>query len=706
MKHYTELTSEKLLSLDLPTINTNKKVTYYNVETSFDIETTSTEIHGEKFAFMYIAMFGIGYEGDVYFARTWDEVVDMFELIVKTLNVNLHNRFVVYVHNLSYEFQFMRRYFDWESVFAVDERKPLKALTTSGIEFRCSYMLSGYSLENTAKNLATYKVEKMVGDLDYSLIRTCDTPLTEKEMGYCKNDIVVVNAYIKEQLEQYQDIAKIPMTNTGRVRSYVRNNCYYTSTNHRKSSKGKYYRYRKIMQDLTLDSRTYKQLKRAFMGGFTHANADYVGKTLQNVTSIDFTSSYPSVMLAEKYPMSRGKLLVQGVDYSTIEDFNELCQKYGIVAEFHFTNIRSKIRQENYLSESKCRDLKNPIINNGRIHEAEQLTVTLTNVDYDIMLQCYEWDTISVKDVTRFHMNYLPKSILESVVSLYKDKTVLKDVEGYEVEYMLSKGMLNSVYGMSVTDIVKDDHIYDRGWKLSPVNVDDEIESYNESKNRFLYYAWGVFITAYARKNLWTGIIAMGNDYVYSDTDSIKFLNYEKHKGYIDWYDQDLTRKLREMCKARLIKFDELNPKTKDGVPKPIGVWDYEGTYDLFKTLGAKRYMIYENQRIEITVAGLSKQNGVDFMIEQAKGNVLEVFRLFNDQLYIPPHRTGKNTHTYIDHSMSAYITDYLGNETYVQSSTGIHLQACDFTLSISNQYTDFIRNFKEGYFYGGIKHE
>ncbi|MGC7960564.1 hypothetical protein, partial [Salmonella enterica] len=81
---------------------------------------------------------------------------------------------------LGYEFQFMRKYFDWleDGLFAVDERKPIKALCTYGIEFRDSYILSGFSLENTAKNLTTHKVKKMVGDLDYSLIRTHLTPLT------------------------------------------------------------------------------------------------------------------------------------------------------------------------------------------------------------------------------------------------------------------------------------------------------------------------------------------------------------------------------------------------------------------------------------------------------------------------------------------------------------------------------------------------
>lgn len=49
------------------------------------------------------------------------------------------------------------------------------------------------------EDLQKYKVEKKVGDLDYNLVRTSSTPLTEQELGYCENDIRVVIAYIQEK---------------------------------------------------------------------------------------------------------------------------------------------------------------------------------------------------------------------------------------------------------------------------------------------------------------------------------------------------------------------------------------------------------------------------------------------------------------------------------------------------------------------------
>lgn len=702
LKKYYHLKREDLQRIDIPTIKNNRGVEYLNIESGFDIETTSMTFNDDtKTGFMYIWMFGIKLGEPIYYGRTWEEFQELCTLLQESLSLHDERRLVIYVHNLSYEFQFMRKYFEWSEVFAVGERKPIKATTTQGIEFRDSYILSGFSLEKTAENLQHYKVEKLVGDLDYSLIRHSKTEMTKDEMNYCKNDIEIILAYIKEQIEQYSDIVKVPMTNTGRVRDYVRNNCYYTSKNHRKTNKGKYQRYRNIMNDLTVNVDEYAMLKRAFMGGFTHANATHSGKLLHDVSSIDFTSSYPAVMLAEQYPMSRGKK----VEITSVKMLEDYCRRFCVVFDVKFTGLKSKIEQENYISESKCFHTKNATINNGRIFEADEISLTITNVDFDIMKQCYSWENISIANATYYHKGYLPKDIIDSVLKLYEDKTVLKDVEGSEVEYNLSKGMLNSVYGMSVTDITQDNHIYSDHWDKELANIEEQIDEYNKNKKRFLYYPWGVWITAYARRNLWTGIIAMGQDYIYSDTDSIKFKNYDKHKPYINWYNDMTVKKLEKMCEHHKIDTSRLNPKNKHGNALMIGIWDFEGTYSRFKTLGSKRYLQEENGKLAITVAGLSKQNGLNYMLEKCNNNHEKVFNMFDDELYIPADRTGKMTHTYIDDKLDFMVQDYNGRESRVEVESGIHLGNCEFTLSISKQYGKFLDEFMKGYVYKGVKH-
>lgn len=700
MKNYTSVDDVYLSQFEIKEIKTNKKVTYLNIESAFDIETTSYINNGEKSAFMYIWMFGMGLGKEIFYGRTWEEFLDLCERLQHYFGLNENRRLVIYIHNLGYEFQFMCKYFNWENVFAINERKPIKALCSYGIEFRDSYILSGYSLANTAKNLTTHKVRKMEGDLDYSLIRHQSTQLTEKELGYCSNDIEIILAYINEQIAQYEDITKIPLTNTGRVRKYVKDACYYTSSNHRKSNRGKYQRYRQIMTDLTLDKATYIQLKRAFMGGFTHSNPNHTGKTLENVSSIDLTSSYPTVMLADKFPMSRAKEL----KITKVEELKKAMSLYCLVFDLKLEGLRNTLKYESYISESKCFKMVKPVINNGRVYDAEMIQTTITDVDFNIIEKVYEWDKISIANVRGFVKAYLPKSIIESILNLYQDKTTLKGVEGKEVEYLLSKGMLNSVYGMCVTDVVKDEHVFNDTWGIERVDVDEKIDEYNKSKNRFLFYPWGIWVTAYARRNLWTAILNIGDDYIYSDTDSIKMLNFDSHKEYVEKYNKHIGKKLADMMEHYKLNVELLAPKTIQGKAKPLGIWEFEGNYSHFKTLGAKRYLVKENGEFHLTVAGLSKKNGINHMVNICGGDTEQVFNIFNDDLYIPANKTGKMTHTYIDTEKEMFVVDYDGVQERVLTLSGIHLEPCDFTLSISEQYDQFLRAISSGYIFTGMK--
>ncbi|MFW3388004.1 UNVERIFIED_CONTAM: DNA polymerase, partial [Kocuria sp. CPCC 205274] len=385
-------------------------------------------------------------------------------------------RLVIYVHNLAYEFQFMRKYFEWEEVFSIKERKPIRALTVDGVEFRDSYILSGMSLATVANNLTKHKVAKLEGDLDYSLPRHQKTELTAAEMAYCNNDIEIILAYIREQLDEC-NITEIPMTNTGRVRQYVKSRCF-TEINKETGEEFRNPRdYQAIMKKLTLTPDVYKMAKRAFIGGFTHSNPEHSMKVMENVSSVDLTSSYPTVMIAEEYPMGSPVQLM----LDSLEDFRKASAKYCIMLDVAFVGLRNKIGYESYISESKAVKLEGAEIVNGRVYSADLLTMTLVDVDLEIISAVYEWDELHWENVWAFKKYYLPKAIIQSILALYQDKTTLKDVKGREVDYLRSKGMLNSIYGMCVTDIVKDDHIYDdvEGWGIEETDVKESIQDYN-----------------------------------------------------------------------------------------------------------------------------------------------------------------------------------------------------------------------------------
>lgn len=671
---------------NLKTVKTNKKIVYYDIPSSFDIETSSFYNHGEKVAIMYC--FSFCFNGVCYFGRTWEEFKILVEELENSLNLSIDRRLIVYVHNLSFEFQFIRKLFSWNNVFSLSSRKPIYALTSTGIEFRCSYLLSGYSLEKLGDNLRKYKVTKLVGDLDYSLIRHSKTVMTEKEIQYSINDVCVVVAYIQEEIERLGNISRIPLTKTGYVRNYCKKMCLYNGDRHNNKN---YKKFKNLMNDLTLDKEEYRQLKRAFQGGFTHASARYSDKVLCDVDSIDFTSSYPYVMISEMFPMSHSNK----VKIESKEQFENCIKRYCCLFDVEFIGLEPKYINENYISKSRCYNTKGVIENNGRVVYAESISTTITDVDYTIIQQCYTWEKVKIWNFKTYQRDYLPRQLILSILKLYGDKTELKGVENKEVEYMLGKAMLNSVYGMAVTDIVRDDIQYINDWICNSPDYDKLIKMYNNSKNRFLFYPWGVWVCAYARRNLWTGILQFGDDYIYSDTDSIKCLNIEKHMSYINEYNKRVENKLKRSSVINDFDFNLVQPSTIKGVKKMLGVWDWEteeNKYTRFKTLGAKRYMIEQNNKINITVSGLNKKIVVPYLLKKYGDNI---FKEFTDDLYIPKGKTGKMTHTYIDDERKGMIGDYKGIKYEYDELSSIHLEESDYSLNLSDEYINYLKGFR-----------
>ena len=144
----------------------NKKIAYYQIPCSLDIETSSFVKNGEKMATMYIGAIDVNHV--IYFFRSWYEMGKVFDALYEFFRLSNNRRLIIYVHNLSYEFQFMRKWIDWDKVFALSEREVVYAITM-GFEFRCSYKLSGYSLENLAK-IRKLPIKKLNDNYDNKLI--------------------------------------------------------------------------------------------------------------------------------------------------------------------------------------------------------------------------------------------------------------------------------------------------------------------------------------------------------------------------------------------------------------------------------------------------------------------------------------------------------------------------------------------------------
>lgn len=251
---------------------------------------------------------------------------------------------------------------------------------------------------------------------------------------------------------------------------------------------------------------------------------------------------------------------------------------------------------------------------------------------------------------------------------------------------------------MMVTDIVKELCICDESgeWQLSEVpDLGEAIGKYNDNKQRFLFYPWGVFVTSYARRNLYSGILEFGDDYIYSDTDSIKCVNIGRHMDYIKGYNQYIVSAIDRCLSSYGLDLSDARPKNIKGSEKQIGVWDWEtdgDPYTEFKTLGAKRYMYRQDGDVHITIAGVSKKLGRDFIAGQQ-----DPFQFFDDGMVIDAEHSGKLTHTYLDYEQMGTLTDYRGDSMDYHEMSSVHLEQSEYKMDVLESFKDYCNGVQEG---------
>ena len=650
---------------------------YCNSIMTFDIEVSSAWLENGKvipyrkgesadywnnlqpLALCYIWQFSC--DGVVYYGRELRDFLKVLDDLPSDVEI------IIWVHNLSYEFHFLTNILTWDSVFARSSHKPIKAKPKeyTNIEFRCTYMLTRLSLATWGEQLG---VAKMVGDLDYDKLRTPLTKLTDKELKYCEMDCLVVEAGIKSYLKKYKKQRFIPMTQTGTVRQEVKEILM---------SDEEYVK--KIKRLVPKSPEEYKRLQTVFAGGYTHANRYWSGQTIEgHIEHYDFASSYPTVMVAEKYPMT--PWLYLGSEMPSEDSFED----YAYILILKFSQLKS-ISLNTYIQASKV-NAKNMKLDNGRVISADELTITITEQDYITIKNNYEWENLEVIKAYRSKKDYLPKPFVEYILELYANKTELKDVEGKEELYMQSKQYINSMFGMCVTAIVQAEvELVGDEWIVKPLTrdfVQHKLEQLSQSNPRekryFLSYSWGCWVTAYARRNLWKCIESCDHDVLYCDTDSIFVLG--KHD--FSWYNDEITKKLKIACKKQNLDFNKTRPKTPKGKEKPLGIFDSEDSCTEFKTLGAKRYVERRegDGKLHLTVSGINK------------GAV----ELLND--YIDNFEDGFNFDKDADcvtKKLSTYIVDMptvKWNDGYISTYThGINLRRTGYVLSMTDEYKKLI---------------
>ena len=560
---------------------------YLDVICAFDIE--ATRLAEIEQAFMYIWQFQIGDEVTIV-GRYWEEFTRLLDNIKSRLD---DIWMVIYVHSLSYEFSFLKGIypFNEDEVFCTDKRKVLKCEMYGCFEFRCSYMLTNMSLD---KFLKKYDVEnkKLTGQFDYSKIRYPWTPLNADELAYCINDVKgLVQALEKQFKSDGDNLQSVVLTSTGYVRRDM------------KKAMQKFNR--KELQDMMPDVEVYKLLREAFRGGDTLSNRWRTDEIIENVKSVDITSSYPSSMIMDRYPMS--KFYMQDT-----ADFDRLYKSgtHALLFRVAFYDLDTKDIAEGhlYLSRDKCRYITEPTYVNGRILRCSYCETTLTDIDMKIIDGIYQYSRKVIGCLYASRYKKLPSMFRQVVLDYYRVKTELKgSPEGSEeyYYYMKNKEKLNSTYGCCVQDIGKGEIKYREGQFMETEEPLADILA-KAIKRTYLCYQWGVWTCAHSRYRLYSGILVVTKNgkepmnFIYSDTDSIK---YTGDADFTEYNNRMIEKATQEGAYA-VDKWGEVHY---------MGVYEDEG-YQLpnrFCTLGSKKYVLEDGQKnLHITIAGVNKKTG------------------------------------------------------------------------------------------------
>lgn len=572
---------------------TSDRKVFKDVICAFDIE--STRIKEIEQSVMYIWQFQLGQDYTII-GRTWDEFTDFLRQMEERMEDNEY--LCIYVHNLSYEFQFLSGIYKFmpTEVFAIDSRKILKCEMYNHFEFRCSYLHSAMSLSEYTKKMGVEAVKLSGEEFDYAKPRYPWTELSDFELQYCINDVKgLVQALYKDIELEHDNLYTFPLTSTGYVRRDVKKAMRFIK--------------RSAFAEQLPNLHIYHMCREAFRGGDTHASRFVAKDIISNVTAVDRSSSYPDVICNCKFPVGHFYEIGRCSDERLVELIGKKHRAVLMRVAIEGIELRDVFDGCPYIPVAKCRDIRGAVNDNGRVLSADYLEITLTDIDFRIIIEQYKWTEFKAYDVAHARYGYLPKPFTNKVREYYRIKTELKGDDSQKLFYDKSKAKLNSIYGFQAQSPVKASVIYKvDAEKIEDIFTADTSETEEEllrkfNKKAFTVYQHGVWTTAWARYRLREMIDIVGPDFCYCDTDSVYYTGTHSFESYNEKRVADSTRTGSFAVDSK-------------GVTHYMGVAELDKHRDKFITFGRKKYAYESNGHLNITISGVSKKAGAEELAE------------------------------------------------------------------------------------------
>lgn len=371
----------------------------------------------------------------------------------------------------------------------------VKGRKVNKVEIYDSLKLFTMSVKDIAKS---FHMEDQKGEIDYNKNRPIGYIPDSEEIEYLRKDLAIVANALRFLFDQ----GMTAITTAGNALKYY------------KSLVGE-----KRFQYWFPEPEYDHDVRQSYRGGFTYAAPQYKNKVIGKGIVLDVNSLYPYVMYSKKLPFGEpiffeGKYKQDNLYCLYIQMFT--CQFK--IKEKHIPTIQ--LKHSRFFASTEY------VLDSG----SEEVTLFLTNVDLELFFDHYDAYNITwingykFKGATGFFKDY---------INYWSDKKIQAKKEENHGIYLLSKFMLNSLYGKFASNPVgysKIPIINDKGVLQFVIPTDEKGEKIKENRKP-IYIPMASFITAYAREKTIRAAQTVYDRFLYADTDSLHLIGEELPEG-------------------------------------------------------------------------------------------------------------------------------------------------------------------------------
>ena len=354
-------------------------------------------------------------------------------------------------------------------------------------------------------------------------------------------------------------------------------------------------------------SRFYSKLmEKVYMGGFCDKNPNYYNEEgwpildirREKVGHVDFKTSYISRMLTDYFPITRFEKS-KDPENDLVEAIKTKC----CLIQVKLTNFNA-IDTVRFLAKKRAIFIYGEKVNScDKILHADEVTFMLTELDFELMTMFYSYDAMVIEELYTSTKGELPYEIRRVAHTHYFNK---ENLEKYSANQLWEKLLTEIIYGACCKKLYG---LEDKAWH-------DIVEQ------AILSPYWGIWTTSHARYALLTMVKLLGNDFLYSDTDSIYFRNPYLHVQLIEKYNANVIAKNKLYVYEH--RYESLLLRNEAFIK--LGTFTYEDgatpdhfTITDFISSGPKSYIkALEDGTIITKVAGYKKQYNINGKLETA----------------------------------------------------------------------------------------